>query len=184
MPFIDDERLERRTQDGRPAPLRGPPGATVRAGEEAIMKALIPPSGITVFRKEMDRLLDRFSDLDRFWGDEMTGTGAWTPDVDIVETQEAMTLKAEVPGIEPKDLYVSLENGVLTLKGEKKQALEQKEERLYRSERHYGSFARTLRIPANVDAAKVTAEFKNGVLTVVMPKTPEARGRAIPIKTD
>jgi HSP20 family protein len=73
---------------------------------------------------------------------------------------------------------------VLTLRGEKRQVAEQKDERLYRSERHYGSFVRSLRLPANVDASKVSASFKNGVLTVVMPKTAEARGRSIPIMID
>jgi HSP20 family protein len=131
-----------------------------------------------MFRKEMDRFLDRFWD-----GSEMPTTGAWTPDVDIAETKEALTIKAEVPGMESKDIQVTLENGVLTLRGEKRQEMEEKDERLYRSERHYGSFVRSLRLPANVDASKVTAAFKNGVLTVVMPKTAEARGKAIPIVT-
>jgi HSP20 family protein len=140
------------------------------------MRALIPEGGLSTFRKEMDRFLDRFWD-----GDEMPNIGAWTPDVDIVETKEELTIKAEVPGIEAKDLQVTLENGILTLRGEKRQETEQKEERLYRTERRYGSFTRSIRLPANVDAAKATAAFKNGVLTVVMPKTAEARGRAIPI---
>ena len=142
------------------------------------MKTLLPEGGLTVFRKEMDRFLDRFWD-----GDDVPTFGAWAPDVDIAETKETLTIKAEVPGIEPKDMQVTLENGVLTLRGEKRQVMEQKDERLYRSERHYGSFARSLRLPANVDPTKVTAVFKNGVLTVVMPKSAEARGKAIPITT-
>lgn len=143
------------------------------------MRALIPEGGMATFRKEMDRFMDRFWD-----GDDMQVAGAWAPDVDIAETKEALTVKAEIPGMEPKDIQVTLENGVLTLRGEKRQEMEQKEERLYRKERHYGSFARSLRLPANVDASKVMASFKNGVLTVVMPKTAEARGRAIPITTE
>jgi HSP20 family protein len=142
------------------------------------MRALVPESGLATFRKEMDRFLERFWD-----GDEMRPSGAWAPDIEIAETKEALTIRAEVPGMEPKDMQVTLENGVLTLRGEKRQEMEQKDERLYRSERHYGSFARSLRLPANVDASNVTASFKNGVLTVVMPKTPEARGKAIPITT-
>lgn len=142
------------------------------------MKALIPEDRMTAFRKEMDRFFDRLWD-----GDEMA-VGAWAPDVDIVETQEALMVKAEIPGIEPKDIQVTLEHGVLTLRGEKRQVAEQKDERLYRSERHYGSFVRGLRLPANVDASKVSASFKNGVLTIMMPKTAEARGRSIPIITE
>src|SRR5262245_62858035 len=126
--------------------------------------------------------VDRF--LDRFWGDDMPTTGVWAPDVDISETQEALTIRAEVPGIEPKELQVTLENGILTLRGEKRQAMEQNNERLYRSERHYGSFTRSLRLPANVDSSKVTATFKNGVLTIVMLKTAEARGKVIPVTVE
>jgi HSP20 family protein len=141
------------------------------------MKTLIPEGGLATFRKEMDRFLDRFWD-----GDEMPT--AWAPDVDVIETREALTIKAEVPGIDAKDIQVTLENGALTLRGEKRQVMEQKDERLYRNERRYGSFVRSLRLPANVDASKVSATFKNGVLTVVMPKTAEARGRAIPVTTE
>lgn len=142
------------------------------------MKALLPDNRLATFRKEMDRFFDRLWD-----GDDMP-VGAWTPDIDIAETPEALTVKAEIPGIEPKDMQVVLENGVLVLRGEKRQVTEEKEERLYRNERHYGSFVRSLRLPANVDASRVSAMFKNGVLTVVMPKTAEARGKSIPIKTE
>jgi HSP20 family protein len=141
------------------------------------MRPMVPEVGLTTFRKEMDRFLERFWD-----GDEVTSAGLWAPDVDILETKDALTLEAELPGIEPKDIQLTLDNGLLALRGEKRQELVQKDERLYRNERHYGSFARTMRLPANVDTSKATAEFKNGVLTVVLPKTAEARGRAIPIK--
>lgn len=141
------------------------------------MRPQMMEGGLTTFRKEMDRFLDRFWD-----DDDVAPVGVWAPDVDIAETREALTLKAELPGIEPKDLQLTLDGNLLALHGEKRQAMAQKDERLYRSERHYGSFARTLRLPANVDTSKVTAEFKNGVLTVVLPKTAEARGRAIPIQ--
>ena len=142
------------------------------------MRTLLPESGLATFRKVMDRFLDRFVE-----GDGLPSVGAWAPDVDVAETADLLTVRAEVPGMEPKDIQVLLENGVLTLRGEKRQEIEQKDARLYRSERHYGSFARSLRLPANIDASKVTATFKNGVLTVAMPKTAEARGRSIPIVT-
>ena len=143
------------------------------------MRAVLPDNGLSTFRKEMDRFLDRFWD-----GGEMPPMGAWAPDLDILEAKEALTIRAEVPGIDPKDIQVTLENGVLMLRGEKRQEMEQKDERVYRSERHYGSFARSVRLPATVDATKVLARFKNGVLTVVLPKTAEAKGRAIPIAID
>jgi HSP20 family protein len=149
------------------------------AKREEVMRALVPETGMMTFRKEMDRLLDRLWD-----GDEIPSGVAWSPKVDFTETKETITVKAEIPGIEPKDVQLMLENGVLTLRGEKRQETEQKDERFYRMERSYGSFARSLRLPANVDATKATAVFKNGVLTIVMPKTAEARGKAIPITSE
>jgi HSP20 family protein len=140
------------------------------------MKALMPEGGLAL-RREMDRLFNRLWD-----GDEGQAIGAWSPVLDLSESKEVLMIKAEVPGIEPKDIHLTLENGVLTIQGEKRQQTEEKDERFYRTERGYGSFARSLRLPAHVDATKVTATFKNGVLLVVMPKTAEARGVAIPIK--
>lgn len=139
------------------------------------MRALVPESGAT-FRREMDRFLDQF-----WQGMDVARPAGWTPDIEITETKEALTISAELPGIEAKDLQVTLEDGILTLRGEKRHEMEQKDEHLFRSERHYGSFVRGIRLPVNVDGPKVTAAFKNGVLTVVMPKTAEAKGRAIPI---
>lgn len=141
------------------------------------MRALVPEGGMTTFRKEMDRFLERFWDVD-----ETPTVGAWNPRVDLSETKEALMLKAEMPGIEPKDLQLTIENGVITLQGEKRQETEDKGERYYRTERNYGSFVRSLRLPANVDATKVTALFKHGVLTVTMLKAAEARGTTVPIK--
>ena len=143
------------------------------------MRVLNPETGMTTFRKEIDRLIDRIWD-----GDETPTTGMWNPRVDISENKEAFLVKAEVPGIEPKDIQLSLENGVLILRGEKHQESEQKDERFYRTERTYGSFVRSLRLPANVDGTKVNAVFKNGLLTVMLPKAAEARGQTIPIKVD
>jgi len=142
------------------------------------MRTLFPETGMTTFRKEMDRLLDRFWD-----GDETPAVGVWSPKLDLSESKDALMIKAEVPGIEPKDIQLTLENGVLTLQGEKHQEMEHKDERFYRTERNYGSFVRSIRLPVNVDGAKVNATFKNGLLTIMLPKTAEARGTTIPIKT-
>jgi HSP20 family protein len=140
------------------------------------MRALVPEPGVTTFRKEMNRLFDRIWD-----GDEIPSVGAWTPKMDVSETREALVIEAEVPGMDPKDLHLTLENGVLTLQGEKKEEIEDKDERTYRSERVFGSFSRGIRLPGNVEGSKVTATFKNGVVTIVMPKLAEARGLSIPI---
>jgi HSP20 family protein len=141
------------------------------------MRALMPDAGQMTLRKEMDRLFDRLWD-----GEDMPTVGAWAPKLDLSETKDNLCIRAEVPGIEAKDIRLTLQNGVLTLQGEKRQEIEEKDERFYRTERVYGSFARSLRLPANVDTTKVSATFKNGVLMVVLPKAAEARGTAIPIK--
>lgn len=143
------------------------------------MRALAPWSGMTGLKQEMDRLLDRFFEPS---GDELLALGEWAPRLDVAETAEAIVVKVEVPGIEPKDIEVSLKDQVLTVKGEKRQDKEEKDEHFYRVERSYGSFSRSVRLPAAVDQGKVHATFKNGLLTVTLGKTPAAKGTTIPIK--
>jgi HSP20 family protein len=96
--------------------------------------------------------------------------------MDVSETKDAMMVKMEVPGMEPKDIQISLQEQLLTVKGEKHQEKEEKEERYYRMERSYGAFTRSVRLPVAADGSKVTATFKNGLLTVMLPKTPAAKG--------
>jgi HSP20 family protein len=134
-------------------------------------------------RKEMDRLFDRFWEGE---GDlpSLPALGEWAPALDVSETKDAVIVKAEVPGMDPKDVQVSLQEQVLTLKGEKKQEKEEKDEHYYRTERAYGAFARAIRLPAPVDGSKVTATFKHGLLSVTLPKAPAAKGTSIPIKAE
>jgi HSP20 family protein len=93
-------------------------------------------------------------------------------------------VKAEIPGMDPKEIQLSLQDQVLTLKGEKKQEKEEKDEHYYRAERSYGTFVRAVRLPTPVDGSKVAATFKNGLLTVTLPKAPTAKGTTIPIKAE
>jgi HSP20 family protein len=86
--------------------------------------------------------------------------------------------------MDQKDIQISLQENLLTIKGEKRQEKEEKDERYHRVERSYGSFTRSVRLPVGVDASKVTATFKNGLLTVTMPKTVAAKGTTIPIKVE
>jgi HSP20 family protein len=144
------------------------------------MKTLVPASGISTMRREMDRLFDRLWQGDGF---ELTTAGQWNPDMDFMEAKDGFVANLEVPGIEPKDIEVSVNNGVLTIKGEKKQQTEEKDEHFYRMERTYGSFLRSVRLPAAVDESRVNATFKNGMLKISLPKTAEARGTNVPIKT-
>jgi len=128
----------------------------------------------------MDRLLERFGD----WQLPDFPATEWAPSIDVSETKDAFTVKAEIPGMEPGDIQVGLDNQMLTIKGEKKQEKETKDEHYYRKERSYGAFARTVRLPTAVDGSKVTAAFKNGVLAVTLPKAPGATGTQIPVKAE
>jgi HSP20 family protein len=132
-------------------------------------------------KHEMDRVFDRF--LEGRW-DEIPGLGEWTPNMDISETKDSLVAKVEVPGMDPKDIQISLQENLLTIKGEKRQEKEEKDEHYHRVERAYGVFTRSVRLPVAVDASKVTASFKNGLLTVTLPKTPSAKGTTIPVKAE
>ena len=148
------------------------------------MNALTPWSGVMALKREMDRLFDRDW---RGWEPEFPEwpvLGQWVPKVDVADTPAALIVKAEIPGIEPTEIGLTLEEQLLTIKGEKKQEKETKEDRFYRSERSYGAFARTIRLPAPIDASRVTATFKHGLLTVTLPKGAPAKGTTIPIKTE
>ncbi|HEX9821886.1 MAG TPA: Hsp20/alpha crystallin family protein [Methylomirabilota bacterium] len=144
------------------------------------MRALTPWTG-TGLRREMDRLFERF--FESPWA-ELPALGDWTPALDVTEGKDAITVKAELPGVEPKEIAVSLEGDLLTIKGEKEQKKEEKDERQHRIERSWGAFMRSVRLPAPVDGSKVTAAFKNGVVTVTLPKAPGAKGTTIPVKAE
>jgi HSP20 family protein len=102
--------------------------------------------------------------------------------MDISETKDSLVVRAEVPGMDQKDIRISLQENLLTITGEKRREKEETEERYYRVERSYGDFTRGVRLPVGVDGSKVVATFKNGLLTVTLPKTPAATGTTIPIK--
>jgi HSP20 family protein len=108
--------------------------------------------------------------------------GAWSPPVDIFERQDHLVIRAEVPGVLMEDMDVRIENGVLTLHGERKQEADFKEENAHRMERVYGAFTRSFSLPTTVDAAKVTATYKDGVLEVTVPKAETAKPKSIEIK--
>lgn len=143
------------------------------------MHALTPWTGMTGLRKEMDRLFERF--LEPAWT-EMPTLGEWSPKVDVTETKDTVTVKAELPGVEQPDIAVSLRDNVLTIKGEKAAETEEKDKRYHRVERSYGTFTRAMRLPADVDGSKASASFKDGVVTIILPKAPEAKGTTIPVK--
>ena len=145
------------------------------------MRALSPWTGTEVFRREMDRLFDRF--FEPRW-DEFEAVGEWAPKLDFSETKDAYLVKAEVPGVEQKDISVQIQNQVLTLKGEKHKEKEEKDEKYHRVERSWGAFTRTLALPMGVETEKVSATFKDGLLTIKLPKAPGAKGMTIPVKAE
>jgi HSP20 family protein len=111
-----------------------------------------------------------------------SGVQTWAPAVDIYENAQNLVLKAELPGFDPKDVEVRVEDGTLHLKGERKFESDVKKENYHRIERSYGSFARTFSLPSSVNADNVTAEYKDGVLTLTLPKKEEAKPKTIKIQ--
>jgi HSP20 family protein len=148
-----------------------------------------PFSELPQWEREMDRMMEDFFGR-RFlprWPERWfrtEGLQMHAPAVDVFEEKDEIVVKAEIPGIEKDSIEVNLSDHILTIKGEKKQEEEVKEENYYRSERSYGSFVRTLELPKDVEADKVKATFKNGVLEVRMPKTEQAKVREIKVKVD
>ncbi|MCF6157147.1 MAG: Hsp20/alpha crystallin family protein [wastewater metagenome] len=137
---------------------------------------------ISSLQEEMNRMFDRFFrgwDLSEF-GIE---TGTWIP-IDLSETADKIIMKAEIPGIDPKEIDISIRDNTLLIKGEKREEKEEKGKTFYRVERRYGNFARSIDLPASVDMDKITAEYKNGVLEITLQKKEEVKPKQISIKTD
>lgn len=135
-----------------------------------------PFRNLVGIRKEMDRVL-------REWDDEApTNTSAWRPAVDIVENEDELMLDVEIPGIDKKDIKIGVENGVLSISGERAFSNEVKEENCHRIERSYGSFYRSFTLPTSVDSEKIDAGYKDGILKIRMPKREEAKPRQIEVK--
>ncbi len=129
------------------------------------------PTGLRLFEDTINRL---FTDGG--------STRPWAPAVDILETDNELVLKADLPGVEMKDVDINIENGTLTLKGERKFEREEKNKGFHRMERSYGSFVRYFTLPDTVDPEHVHAEYGNGVLTVTLPKKEIAKPRSIKVQ--
>ncbi len=135
-------------------------------------------------RREMDRIWGNFFSETPMRRGEALEWGEWFPEFDLSETKNELIVKAEVPGINPKDVSISLVDNMLTIKGEKKQEKEEKEENYHLLERSYGSFTRSVRLPQEVQSDKITAAYKNGLLKVTLPKSEEAKTKEIKIKVE
>jgi HSP20 family protein len=135
---------------------------------------------VSKLRREMDRLWEDYFGPGRkaLKPTEME----WVPSVDVSETTDQVVVRAEVPGLDVKDIDISLSGDILTIKGEKKAESEEKAENYHLVERSYGSFSRSLRLPVGVEAEKIEATYKQGVLTVTCPKKEEVKTKPIEIK--
>lgn len=137
--------------------------------------------------RDMNRLFDNFTNSFGLASFEpfSESLGAFSPSVDVTETDEDIVVSAELPGLDENEVEVSLAHNVLTVSGEKKEEREDKGKNFYRLERSYGSFHRSVPLPVEVEADKVKAKFKKGVLTITLPKSTEAlkQTKRIPIKT-
>jgi HSP20 family protein len=136
----------------------------------------------------MEEMSERFNRLfgrgltTRIGGEETLTSIDWVPDVDIIESEKEYLIKAELPEVKKEDVKVSVEKGVLTIQGERKQEKEEKGKKFHRIERSYGSFERSFTLPDDADEGKVSAEFKDGILSVHLAKSEKAVPKPIEVK--
>ena len=138
-----------------------------------------PLKEVSVLRRQVDNLLRSFLGEIPF-SDPFSSE--WTPAVDVSETEDSILVRAEIPGLEAKDLDLSILGDRLTIKGEKTKEQEEKGEHFHCTERCYGCFQRSFRLPTSVQPDKVEATFEKGILTITLPKTDEAKSKAIKIE--
>jgi HSP20 family protein len=132
---------------------------------------------IEPFRQELEDVMERF------FGENggLRAVQTWAPRVDVEEADKEILIKADLPGVDPKNVEITVENGVLTVRGEKKEEQEQKKKNYYRLERFAGTFHRAIQLPPGADAEKVTATSSNGVVTITIPKKAEAQPKRVAI---
>jgi len=131
------------------------------------------------FRREIDELFDRMVRADGSDGQAMT---AWAPQVDVEETEKGFLVKADLPGVDPKDVDIRVADNVLTVRGGKEEKKEEKKKNYHRMERFCGQFYRAIALPAGTDADKVNATSANGVITITIPKRSEAQPKKITVQ--
>jgi HSP20 family protein len=129
--------------------------------------------------REMEETFGRFFPA---WSEERGST--WMPAVDMVDEKDELVVKADLPGFDQKDIEVTVQDGTLTVRGQRKEEKEEKRENYYFAERSHGAFVRSLPLPKGVDAERVKATFKKGVLEVHFPKAKEAKGKMIEVKAE
>jgi HSP20 family protein len=137
--------------------------------------------------REIENMVERYTRAvgqPQAGGHEVIATGDWVPRVDIVETEKAFVIRAEIPDVNKEDVRVTVDKGILTIRGERKQEKEEEGKKFHRVERHYGIFTRSFTLPGNVDEANIKATFKDGMLNLKIHKIEEAKPRAIEVKVE
>ena len=135
--------------------------------------------------REIEDVFGRYSKAlswPRLGSQEIMTSDDWAPRVDIAETEEEFIIKAEIPDVKKEEVNITVDNGVLSIRGERKKEKEEKGKRFHRIERYYGSFTRSFTLPDNVDESKIEASFKDGMLNLQIPKSKESKPKAIDVK--
>ncbi len=141
------------------------------------LRGLMPFGDFETMRREMDRIMDSFAGAPRRFME-----AEWIPSLDVKENKNEYIVKAEIPGMKMEDIDISFSDGLLSIKGEKNQEEKKEEENYHLIERSYGSFARFVQLPGEVDSDKIKAEYKDGILEVILPKSEKAKKKEIKIK--
>ena len=134
--------------------------------------------------REIEDIFAKVVDVPRTRGQEVLATGDWAPRVDIAEIDKEFLIKVEIPEVKKEDVKVNVDNGILTIRGERKQEKDEMGKRFHRIERHYGFFTRSFTLPDNVDEAKITASFKDGMLNIQIQKAKVAKQKSIEVRVE
>jgi len=141
------------------------------------------PSLVNQFQNEVGKLFERNFPLNESDSSKISTT-QWVPAVDIKEEPNRYVIKADIPGVDPKDIHVSMENGMLTIHGERLHEKEEKNENYYRAERTRGVFYRRFNLPDSVDGENISAKGKHGVLEIIIPKKTKNQSRKVDVKVE
>ena len=139
------------------------------------------PSDVMNMQREINRMFDNFF-RGGLMGSDTLASADWIPAVDIAEREDEYSVRVELPGVTKDDVKITMQNNILTVRGEKKQEKESKDANFHRLERSYGSFERSFTLPSTVKADKIDASYADGNLTITLPKTEEARPKQIEVK--
>jgi HSP20 family protein len=139
------------------------------------------PSDVLNIQREINRMFDSF--FRSGWNEDTSlAPAVWSPATDITEDEHGFSVKVELPGVKKDEVKITMENSVLTIRGEKKQEKESKKDSVHRVERMYGTFQRSFTLPSSVRSEKIEAAFADGILTIALPKAEDARPKQIDVK--